>query len=97
MRQRLALERALLHSPRLLLLDEPFTGLDDASTVALVERLRELRSAGCLTLVATHDLDVAEVVLDRAVILQDGKVVASETDVRDLRRRYQARLQREAS
>ncbi len=73
MRQRLALERALLHTPRLLLLDEPFTGLDDASTVALVERLHELRSTGCITLVATHDLDVAEAVLDRAVILQDGQ------------------------
>ena len=92
MRQRLALERALLHAPRLLLLDEPFTGLDDASTRGLVERLRELRSAGCITLVATHDLDVAEVVLDRAVILQDGKLVASEPDVRGLRTRYQARL-----
>ena len=96
MRQRLALERALLHSPRLLLLDEPFTGLDDASTVALVERLRELRSAGCITLVATHDLDVAEAVLDSAIILQDGKLVASESDVRDLRKRYQARLRTEA-
>ena len=92
MRQRLALERALLHAPRLLLLDEPFTGLDDASTRALVERLRELRTAGCITLVATHDLDVAEVVLDRAVILQDGKLVANEPDVRGLRTRYQARL-----
>jgi heme exporter protein A len=92
MRQRLALERALLHKPRLLLLDEPFTGLDDASTVALTERLRELRSAGCVTLVATHDLDVAEAVLDRAVILQDGKLIASEPDVRGLRRRYQDRL-----
>jgi ABC-type multidrug transport system ATPase subunit len=92
MRQRLALERALIHSPRLLLLDEPFTGLDDASTVALIARLGELRSLGCITLLATHDLDVAEVVLDRAVILQDGKLVASEEDVRDLRKRYQERL-----
>ena len=92
MRQRLALERALLHNPRLLLLDEPFTGLDDASTVALVERLRELRAAGRITLLATHDLDVAELVLDRAVILQDGRLVASEADVRGLRRRYQDRL-----
>jgi len=93
MRQRLALERALLHSPRLLLLDEPFTGLDDASTVDLIARLKELRSLGCITLLATHDLDTAEAVLDRAVILRDGRLMASEADVRGLRKRYQARLQ----
>ena len=93
MRQRLSLERALLHGPRLLLLDEPFTGLDDASTMALIARLRELRSAGCIMLVATHDLDVGEAVLDRAVILHDGRLIASEPDVRGLRKRYQDRLQ----
>ena len=93
MRQRLALERALLHNPRLLLLDEPFTGLDDASTMALIARLRELRAAGCIILVATHDLDVGEAVLDRAVILHDGRLIASESDVRELRKRYQDRLQ----
>jgi heme exporter protein A len=93
MRQRLALERALLHAPQLLLLDEPFTGLDDASTVGLVSRLVELRAAGCVVLVATHDLDVAEAVLDRAVVLREGKLLAIETDVSGLRRRYQARLQ----
>ena len=93
MRQRLAMERALLHNPRLLLLDEPFTGLDDASTMALIERLRELRAAGCIMLVATHDLDVGEAVLDRAVILHDGRLIASEADVRGLRKRYQDRLQ----
>jgi ABC-type multidrug transport system ATPase subunit len=93
MRQRLALERALLHNPRLLLLDEPFTGLDDASTVGLIARLRERRSAGCITLVATHDLDVAESILDRAVILQDGRLIGSESDVRGLRQRYHDRLQ----
>ena len=92
MRQRLALERALLHNPRLLLLDEPFTGLDDASTMALIGRLRELRSAGCIMLVATHDLDIGEAVLDRAVILHDGRLIASEPDVRGLRKRYQVRL-----
>jgi ABC-type multidrug transport system ATPase subunit len=93
MRQRLALERALLHGPRLLLLDEPFTGLDDASTMALIARLRELRSAGCIILVATHDLDVGEAVLDRAVILHDGRLISREPDVRGLRKRYQDRLQ----
>jgi heme exporter protein A len=94
MQQRLALERALLHAPRLLLLDEPFTGLDDLSTQALLERLAELRARGCLTLVATHDLDVAEAILDRAVVLNDGRVVASDSNVDDLRRRYRGHLQR---
>jgi ABC-type multidrug transport system ATPase subunit len=44
-------------------------------------------------LVATHDLDVGEAVFDRAVILHDGRLIASETDVKDLRKRYQDRLQ----
>jgi heme exporter protein A len=92
MRQRLALERALLHAPQLLLLDEPFTGLDDTSTIRLIERLKELRTQGRMVLLATHDLDTAEEVLDRAVVLRDGKLVGSETDVRGLRQRYQARL-----
>ena len=92
MRQRLALERALLHAPRLVLLDEPFTGLDDASTGALLARLGVLRTAGCITLLATHDLDVAETVLDRAAVLQDGRLVGVETDMRGLRQRYQGRL-----
>jgi len=92
MRQRLALERALLHRPRVLLLDEPFTGLDDASTIDLIARMKELRAQGCITLLATHDLDTAEAVLDRAVILHDGRLVASETDVHGLRTRYQERL-----
>jgi ABC-type multidrug transport system ATPase subunit len=92
MRQRLALERALLHNPRLLLLDEPFTGLDDTSAVSLIQRLKSLRAAGCIVLLATHDLDTAEEVLDRAVVLRDGRLVGSEEDVRGLRKRYQARL-----
>jgi len=92
MRQRLALERAMLHGPRLVLLDEPFTGLDDASAAALIARLRDLRAAGCITLLATHDLDVAETILDRAAVLQDGRLVGLETDVRGLRQRYQRRL-----
>ncbi len=75
MRQRVALERALIHGPRLVLLDEPFTGLDDASARALVARLSELRDGGAILIVATHDLDLAEGLLDQVVFLRDGRVV----------------------
>jgi heme exporter protein A len=73
MRQRLALERALLHEPRLVLLDEPFTGLDEASASRLVERLRTLRGAGAIVLMATHDFEHAEGLIDRMICLRDGK------------------------
>jgi heme exporter protein A len=90
MRQRLALERALIHDPRLVLLDEPFTGLDDQSTNALVDRLRGLKSRGTILLVTTHDLDVVDGVLDRAVILRDGRLAAIEVGAGRLRERYRA-------
>lgn len=88
MRQRVALERALLHEPRLLLLDEPFTGLDQASTAALVARLRGLQAPGTLVMLATHDLDVAEGLVTRALFLRNGRVVADEPTGAGLRRRY---------
>lgn len=75
MRQRVALERALVHDPRLVLLDEPFTGLDDASLAALVTRLRELRRQGAIVVLATHDLDVAEGLFDQVIFLRDGRLV----------------------
>jgi heme ABC exporter ATP-binding subunit CcmA len=75
MRQRVALERALIHRPRLVLLDEPFTGLDDASAAALVARLRALRAEGAIVVLATHDLDLADGLLDSAVFLRDGRMV----------------------
>jgi heme exporter protein A len=90
MRQRLALERALLHRPRLVLLDEPFTGLDDASTHALVARLRGLRDEGTILLLTTHDLDVVDGLLDEAVILRDGRLVGLERPVTGLRESYRA-------
>jgi heme exporter protein A len=88
MRQRLALERALLHRPRLLLLDEPFTGLDQASSAALVARLKGLRDGGCLILLATHDLEVAEGVVSRTLFLRGGRVVDEPATSGDLRSRY---------
>jgi heme exporter protein A len=88
MRQRLAVERALLHDPRLVLLDEPFTGLDDAATASLQQRLSGLRTAGKIVLVATHDLETIEPVVDRAVILSDGRLHAIERGRGSLRERY---------
>ena len=88
MRQRLALERALIHGPRLLLLDEPFTGLDRASTEALVTRLHGLRQEGLIICLATHDLDVADGLLTRVVFLRQGRVVSDEPGGDHLRARY---------
>jgi heme exporter protein A len=88
MRQRLALERALLHDPRLVLLDEPFTGLDDAASRALRERLAALREAGRLVLVITHDLDTVDGLTDRAVMLHKGRLVALPESGGSLRDRY---------
>ena len=92
MRQRLALERALLHRPRLVLLDEPFTGLDDTATDALRERLRELRAEGCIVLLATHDLETIDGLADRAVLLLSGKLVTIPDGAGTLRERYRRAL-----
>jgi heme exporter protein A len=92
MRQRVALERALIHGPRLVLLDEPFTGLDQASTSALVERLRGLRESGTAIVLATHDLDVAEGLLDEAIFLREGRMVRSLTRPEGLRAAYRSAM-----
>lgn len=92
MRQRLALERTLLHEPRLVLLDEPFTGLDEGSCRALAERLGELRADRRLVLVATHDLDLVDGIVDRAVVLRRGRVGELAPSGGTLRERYRAAL-----
>jgi heme ABC exporter ATP-binding subunit CcmA len=94
MRQRLALERTLLHDPRLLLLDEPFTGLDQASAAGLIARLRGLAAAGRIVVIATHDLDLVEGLLSRAVFLRDGRLAAMYDDGGSVRARYEAALRR---
>ena len=88
MRQRLALERALLHRPRLILLDEPFTGLDDAATLFVADRLRQLAAAGCIVMIATHDLDLADGLVTRAALIRGGKLLADEPAGTGLRARY---------
>ena len=92
MRQRLALERTLLHEPRLVLLDEPFTGLDEGACRALASRLHDLRSARRMVLVATHDLDLVDGIVDRAVVLRRGRVGTLAETGGTLRERYRAAL-----
>ena len=90
MRQRLALERALLHAPRLVLLDEPFTGLDDSAVSLVSERLRRLAADGAIVVLATHDLDLAEGLVSRVALVRDGRLVADEPAAPGLRARYRS-------
>jgi ABC-type multidrug transport system ATPase subunit len=90
MRQRLGLERALLHAPRLVLLDEPFTGLDDRSVGAVSDRLRQLALAGAIVVVATHDLDVADGLVTRVALMRDGRLLSDEPAATGLRARYRS-------
>ncbi len=90
MRQRVALERALIHAPRLVLLDEPFTGLDDASTAGFVARLDALREGGAIVILATHDLDLADGLLDEAIFLRDGRMLEAVSRPDGLRSIYRS-------
>ena len=90
MRQRLALERALLHGPRLVLLDEPFTGLDDRAVGIVTDRLKRIASEGAIVVLATHDLDLAEGLVTRVALLRDGRLIADEAAATGLRARYRA-------
>jgi ABC-type multidrug transport system ATPase subunit len=90
MRQRLGLERALLHHPRLVLLDEPFTGLDDRSVGTVSARLRQLAAAGAIVIVATHDLDLADGLVTRVALMRDGRLLSDEPAATGLRARYRS-------
>lgn len=76
--QRLALARALLTRPSLLLLDEPFTGLDRDGALALGEQLGALRDAGAIVVVVTHDLEAIAGRTDHVAILRRGQLVFEE-------------------
>jgi heme exporter protein A len=76
--QRLALARALLTRPSLLLLDEPFTGLDRDGALALGEQLGALRDAGSIVVVVTHDLEAIAGRTDHVAILRRGQLVFEE-------------------
>jgi heme exporter protein A len=74
MLQRLALARALLHEPSILLLDEPFTGLDRTGAAALARALAEAKESGRIILVITHDFEPIAGLTDHIVVLRRGKV-----------------------
>ena len=79
MRQKILLIAALLHNPDVLLLDEPFSGLDVATGLALRSLLEELARRGKVILFSSHELETVERVCYRVVILHKGRVVADDS------------------
>jgi ABC-2 type transport system ATP-binding protein len=96
MQQKVALARALLSSPVLLLLDEPTTGLDPRSKLEVQDFIREIRTSHDSTiLLCTHDLAEAEILAERVGILDRGKLLVLET-ADEIKRRYDAETLEEA-
>jgi ABC-2 type transport system ATP-binding protein len=85
MRQKVALAGALIHAPRLLMLDEPLTGLDAGAARLVKDMLAEQTRQGVAVVLTTHILEVAEKLADRIGIIADGKLIA-EGDLAQLRR-----------
>jgi ABC-2 type transport system ATP-binding protein len=79
MRQKILLAAALLHDPDLILLDEPFSGLDVSSALILRSLVQELATRGKVILFSSHELETVERVSSRVVILHRGKVVADDS------------------
>ncbi len=79
MKQKLAIVSALLHDPQLLLMDEPFVGLDPMASFKLKELMKEACNKGCAIFFSTHVLDVAEKICDRVAIIKEGKLIKSGT------------------
>ena len=74
MRQRLALARTFLHTPDLLLLDEPFTSLDDRAIAMLSDLLMEARGRGATIVVSTHQLREAMAIASHVALVENGKL-----------------------
>ena len=92
MKQRLAIARALVHRPRLLLMDEPFTGLDEPACQTLVTVLREFVRDGGAVVMSTHDVERAFGAATRAIILERGEVTLDrsvvDVDLAEFRHAY---------
>ena len=79
MKQKLALIAALMHEPKLMIMDEPFVGLDPKAAHTVKQIMRELCNQGSAIFFSTHVLEVAEKLCDKVAIIKDGKLVASGT------------------
>jgi len=90
MKRRLTIARALVNEPRILLLDEPTTGLDPQARHILWDRLFRLKEQGVTLIVTTHFMDEAEQLCDRLIVMDHGRIVA-EGSPADLIRQYSTR------
>ncbi|MFH1262747.1 MAG: ABC transporter ATP-binding protein [Pseudomonadota bacterium] len=79
MKRRLILARALMNRPKLLVLDEPTTGLDPQARQLIWQRIRQLRSEGVSVLLTTHYMEEAAVLCDRVILMDQGKIVLEGT------------------
>jgi len=79
MKQKLALISAMIHDPKLLILDEPFVGLDPQASATLKKMMHELCDNGCAIFFSTHVLDVAEKLCNKIAIISQGKLVFAGT------------------
>lgn len=79
MKQKLAIISAWIHSPKLILMDEPFVGLDPKAAYILKEMMREHCNAGGAIFFSTHVLDVAEKLCDKVAIIKNGRLIKSGT------------------
>lgn len=77
MKQKLAIIGALIHEPKLLILDEPFVGLDPTAALTLKNKMHALCSRGSAVFFSTHVLDVAEKLCNKVVIIKEGQLVAA--------------------
>jgi len=79
MKQRLSLAASIMSSPKILFMDEPTTGLDPQSRIAIRELTQELNGQGMTIIYTTHDMEEAEKICDRIVIMDKGKIIADGT------------------
>ena len=86
MRQKVALAGALVHDPRLIILDEPLTGLDAGSARQVKDVLLRRVRDGCTVIMTTHILEVAERMAERIGVIAEGRLIAEGT-LDELRRR----------